>query len=182
MASLSIWSSFTNSYIAETIRLLLAPQHKLSCSWWLWQRLCDDLRRRCGAASRESGAFLLGYATGDRRRIVDYVLYDELDPHSLDSGIVRFDGRYFSDLWAICKARGLSVVADIHVHPGVAEQSNSDRNNPMISLNGHVALILPDFAREPIAREDVGIFRYLGRKQWSRVPPAARSAYFHIGL
>jgi hypothetical protein len=31
-------------------------------------------------------------------------------------------------------------------------------------------------------RQDIGVFRYLGRKQWSRIPPAARDQYLHIGL
>lgn len=113
---------------------------------------------------------------------MDFVLYDDLDPHSLDSGIVHFDGRYFSELWSVCKERDLDVVADIHVHPGLAEQSTSDRMNPMISMAGHIAIILPDFARTPMRRQDIGMFRYLGRKQWSRIPPAAREQFLHIGL
>lgn len=178
----NIWSSFTNSSIAETIRRLWAPQHEISCSWLLWENLCRQLRERGRSASRESGAFLLGRQNGDKRRIVHFVLYDDLDPRCLDSGIVHFDGRYFSELWSICKDRDLDVVADIHVHPGLAEQSTSDRMNPMISVAGHIAFILPDFARTPMRRQDIGIFRYLGRKQWSRIPPAARDQFLHIGL
>lgn len=168
--------------IRATIRRLYAPQHKVSCSWWLWQGLCHQLRLRGHQRSRESGAFLLGYELEGRKRIVDYVLYDDLDPRSLDTGIVHFNGRYFSDLWAICDVRRLSVVADIHVHPGSAQQSSSDRDHPMISQAGHLAMILPDFAAAPLARRDVGIYEYLGRKQWRTIPPNDRALYFHIGL
>ena len=38
-----------------------------------------------------------------------------------------FDGRYFGALWDICKQRGLSVVADVHVHPGGCRAKRSDR-------------------------------------------------------
>ena len=110
-----------NFFNLATMRRLFAPRHELSCSWLLWLRLRDKLRERGRRCSRESGAFLLGRREDDRARVVDFVLYDDLDPHCLDSGIVRFNGRYFSELWAICKARSLSVVADIHVHPGGAE-------------------------------------------------------------
>ena len=167
---------------AETIRRLLAPRHELSCSWFLWRRLCRRLRERGRNGGRESGAFLLGHRHGERARIVDFVLYDDLDPHSLESGIVRFDGRYFGDLWALCKARGLTVVADIHVHPGGAGQSESDRAHPMISRAGHTALILPRFARGPLPRREIGIYRYRGSKQWTAVPAAERKSFFHIGL
>lgn len=74
-----------------------------------------------------SGAFLLGHRRNGRVRIVDFVLYDDLDPNCLDTGIVRFDGRYFGELWALCKDRGFTVVADVHTHPGESGQSDSDR-------------------------------------------------------
>lgn len=169
-------------FILATIRRLFAPQHELSCSWLLWLRLCDKLRERGRRCSRESGAFLLGRRENGRARAVDFVLYDDLDPHCLDSGIVHFDGHYFTELWAICKARGLSVIADIHVHPGGAGQSRSDRDHPMISRAGHIALILPHFAHGRQLRRNIGIYRYLGSKRWAAVPPAGRRRFFHIGL
>ena len=171
-----------NSFIVETMRRLLAPRHELSCSWFLWRRLCRRLRERGQNRSRESGAFLLGYRYGKRARIVDFVLYDDLDPHCLDSGIVRFDGRYFGELWTLCKARELAVVADIHVHPGGAIQSESDRAHPMISVAGHIALILPRFGAGPLPRREIGIYRYNGRKRWTVVPAAERRYFFHIGF
>jgi hypothetical protein len=171
-----------NYSIAQIIRRLLAPQHELSCSWFLWQRLVTRLRERGHTYSRESGAFLLGYRRDGRNRIVDFVLYDDLDSHALDTGIVRFDGRYFGALWDICKRRGLSVIADVHVHPGACCQSDSDREHPMISRAGHLALIFPNFARRPLRTEDVGIYRYLGNKRWNTVPPPARRGFLHIGL
>jgi hypothetical protein len=171
-----------NFSIAQIIQRLWAPRYKLSCSWFLWRRLVAKLRARGRGASRESGAFLLGYRRDGNSRIVDFILYDDLDPHALDTGIVRLDGRYFGALWDICKRRGLSVVADVHVHPGASYQSDSDCAHPMISRAGHIALILPDFARTPIHRESVGIYRYLGNKLWDAIPPAARRGFLHIGL
>lgn len=171
-----------NFFNLAIIRRLFAPRHELSCSWFLWRRLRKRLRERGCGCSRESGAFLLGRRDGDRARILDFVLYDDLDPCCLDSGIVRFDGRYFSELWAICKARGFSVVADIHVHPGGSGQSESDREHPMISRAGHIALILPRFATGRLPRRDIGMYRYLGGKRWATVPSAERGRFFHIGL
>lgn len=170
-----------NFSIAQTMRRLFAPRHELSCSWFIWRKLTKNLRHRGANGSRESGAFLLGYKADDRARIVDFILYDDLDPHCLDSGIVRFDGRYFSDLWAICKARKLTVVADVHVHPGGEQQSRSDRSHPMISRSGHLALIIPNFGKRA-KRSTVGIYRYLGNKDWETVPPSRRSSFFHVGL
>lgn len=171
-----------NFSIAGIIRRLLSPQHELSCSWLLWRRLLASLRLRGRNATRESGAFLLGRRCSGRARVVDFVLYDDLDPNCLDSGIVKIDGRHFGQLWQICALRGLSVVADIHVHPGSEQQSESDRNYPMIARAGHLALILPRFAAEPVRRTQIGIYRYQGAKHWNPICMAKRRAFFHIGL
>jgi hypothetical protein len=125
---------------------------------------------------------LSGYRTAGRARITDFILYDDLDLHALDTGIVHFDGRHFDALWDICKQRGVSLVADVHVHPGGAGQSSSDRDHPMISRAGHIALILRDFAHPPLPPESVGIYHYLGGKRWDAVPTPARGIFFHIGL
>jgi hypothetical protein len=169
-----------NYFIAATISRLFPTRHELSCSSSLWRQLCEDLRRRGHNRSRESGAFLLAVQESTDRRIVDYVLYDDLDPHCLDTGIVRFDGRFFSELWAICKARRLTVIADVHVHPEGSGQSDSDRANPMISRAGHIALILPNFAARPQWRRNIGMYRYEGAKRWTEVPRARRRAFLHL--
>ena len=111
--------------IAATIGRLLAPRHELSCSWLLWARLIARLRDRGRNETRESGAFLLGFQKF--RQPAHIVYYDDLDPHCLDTGIIRFDGKHFGKLWAICRARDLTIVADIHVHPGGSGQSASDK-------------------------------------------------------
>jgi hypothetical protein len=169
--------------IAAIINRLFAPRHELSCSWLLWHRLTERLRERGRNERRESGAFLLGVQMpGGPARIVDFVLYDDLDPHSLDTGIIRFDGKYFGALWAICRQRKLTVVADVHVHPGGSAQSASDKAHPMVTEAGHLALILPNFARAPVPQADVGIYRYKGDQAWHTVPRADRCRFFLIGL
>ena len=166
----------------DALRRMFAPQHELSCSWSLWRRLLQGLRERGRNRSRESGAFLLGRQRGVRARIVDFVLYDDLDHRCLSSGIICFDGGNFGKLWAICRNRNLAVVADIHVHPGGAQQSQSDRDHPMIARKGHCSLILPNFAAGRISRREIGIYRYLGGKRWRAVPRSQRKSFFHIGF
>lgn len=171
-----------NFSIPEIISRLVAPRHKLSCSWWLWRRLTRELRLR-GQGTRESGAFLLGRVDASgRRRIVDYVLYDELDPEALSTGIVRLDGRHFGRLWGLCESLSLTVVADVHTHPGGVGQSQSDQDHPIIARADHIALIIPCFAEPPVTREKVGIYRYLGAKRWQGILSHERRAFFHIGL
>jgi hypothetical protein len=138
-----------------------------------------ELERRTLGARRESGAFLLGQR-GSTARIHRFVYYDDVDPHALDTGIVIIDGRSLGTLWKLCRQTGLSVVADVHVHPAGYQQSPSDKANPIIAEIGHLALILPDFAQGPNLPGRIGVHRYLGGRRWrdeSRrfFPP------FHVG-
>lgn len=171
-----------NFSIVGIMRPLWAPQHKLSCAASIWPRLMSKLYERGREGRQESGAFLLGYRCGRRARIVDFALYDDIDPRSLDSGIVHFDGRYFGLLWNLCRERDLEVVADVHTHPGSVLQSPSDQAHPMISRAGHIALIIPRFAAPPVEQREIGMYRYLGAKRWEAVAPNKRETFLHIGL
>ena len=170
-----------NFSIQRIIRRALAPKHKISCSKTLWKNLLSDLRAR-GGGRRESGAFLIGERVGAVARITEFVLYDALDPASLDTGIIRFDGRYFGALWEYCAKNNRTVVADVHTHPCGSGQSDSDMANPMIACAGHLAFIIPNFAAPPLRLEEVGMYCYLGARRWETIPRRARTSFFHIGI
>jgi len=129
--------------------------------------LLDGLRVR-GRNVRESGAFLLG-PPGDDHRVSSIVFYDQIDPNAFDTGIIVIDGACMADLWAICRRTGLAVVADVHTHPGGAGQSESDRRHPMIAEPGHIAMIIPNFAAEPVQLNAIGLYRYRGKFSWDRL-------------
>lgn len=166
--------------IRNIIRGFVAPDHQLSCSSALWQEGLAELRNRTEGV-HESGAFLLGERNGAQRRIRRFVYYDDLDPHALATGIVVFDGAGYGPLWELCRTTGLRVVADIHVHPGRASQSKSDRENPMIAQPGHIALIVPNLAAHLIGPRELGIYEYQGQHQWLHCNQHAEK-YFYIGF
>ena len=141
-------------------------QPKLDCTSTFWSDLIRELHRR-GAERTEAGALLLGTTAVDgARKLEEAVYYDDIDPNSLSRGYVRLDRRRLGPLWAHARQRRLKVVADVHTHPGIALQSGSDRANPMMPRAGHLALIVPDYARKPLPVEAVGVFEYLGNRLW----------------
>lgn len=169
------------SSLRTTIRALVAPEHRLSCRGRVWRSGLAELRRR-GKGHRESGAFLLGRRAGGRGAIERFAYFDDLDPRCLDSGIVVFDGAGFPALWRLCREAGLEVVADVHTHPGAPRQSATDRANPMIAHAGHVALIVPNFARRAHRPEALGIYEYAGEHRWHDRGGRAAGRYFYIGI
>jgi proteasome lid subunit RPN8/RPN11 len=126
-----------------------------------------ELARRTKGETQESGAFLLGreIASG-QHRIVDFVFYDDIDANALASGVVVIRQTALPRLWAICRERGYGVVADIHVHPAGCWQSDSDQANPVMPRAGHIAMILPNFARGNPEPGAIGIYEFLGGRNW----------------
>lgn len=167
--------------IRATIRAFVAPEHRLTCPTSLWRALLQELRLR-GRGCSESGAFLIGQTFGQRRRVEGIAYYDDLDADSLKTGIVVFDGRGYGPLWELCRKTGRTVVADVHTHPGVARQSDLDRDNPMIATAGHVAIIVPSFAQERVHLDDLGIYEYQGAHRWRDLSGPRANRYFYVGF
>ena len=154
-----------NCSTARTIAGAVEREPKLTVPSALWEGLLSELHLRT-EGYHESGAFLLGHLGKHGRHVIDPVYYDDLDPNAYRSGIVVMHAPSFGKLWDRCRYSGLSVVADIHVHPRAAFQSRADRKNPMIATPGHLALIVPNFARPPLALETFGFYEYCGSHRW----------------
>jgi proteasome lid subunit RPN8/RPN11 len=170
-----------NFSIKATIRAWLAPKHRLSCPSGYWQRIVTELYRR-GRRRHEAGVFLLGIEHAGRREVTGSIFYDELDPQAYASGVCVLHGDAFAKLWAVCRGKGLTVVADVHTHPGPGFQSTSDKNNPMVATPGHIAIIVPNFARWPINSDQLGIYEYRGQHEWIDRSPARAPQFFYTGF
>jgi hypothetical protein len=169
-----------NFSIRAIIRVLAAPEHRLSCSNRLWAEGIEELRRR-GKDVHESGAFVLGTVWRGRRQAVRFVYYDDLDPGALATGIVVFDGSGYGPLWQICRQTGFSVIADLHTHATVGRQSPTDKVNPMIAKPGHIAIVVPNLARRAVRPGELGIYEYAGQHCWREFVGAAAERYFYVG-
>lgn len=169
------------SLIKTIIRACAAPDYRLNCPPALWDRAMSELHRR-GRRRHESGVFLLGHERHGRREALDVVFYDELDSAAYTSGVCILKADAFSKLWAICRERKLTVVADIHTHPGAAFQSESDRRNPMVACAGHIAIIVPDFAAAPVRYDRLGIYEYRGEHRWLNKSDGHTRRYLYTGF
>lgn len=127
-----------------------------------------------GAGTRESGAFLLGRPQRRRPRVTHVVYFDDVEPESLN-GAVHLTLVGYSRLWGLCADLGVEVLGDVHTHPGnMVGQSHIDQDNPLVARAGHVALIVPRFARGRIKPDDVGVYEYRGDDGWRDRPGSIR--------
>jgi hypothetical protein len=168
-------------FTKATIRGFAARKHRLSCNRRLWRHLLTELERR-SEGRHESGAFLLGVTRKDKREVKDFIFYDDLDPGAYSSGVCILHGDAFAKLWAECRRRKMTVVADAHTHPEAAFQSCSDKANPMVAKTGHIAIIIPKYARMPVRMNGIRIYEYCGQHEWIDRSPCRAQNYFYTGF
>jgi hypothetical protein len=162
------------------IRGLVGRHAKLRFPRRLWRELVVELGRR-GEGSRESGAFLLTPRGSDGRTITRVVYFDDLDPSCLTGG-VTLAGAAFPRLWDLCDQHQIRVAGDVHTHPGDwVAQSPTDHDNPMVARAGHLALIIPRLAQQPVRARHVGVHEYLGDEGWSCAHGRAAARSLYIG-
>ncbi len=140
---------------------------RIEISLVLWKQTVQELGRRSLGGKREAGVFLLASKDSRARNVVRTAYFDDLDPDCLVGNIhIRAPG--FSKLWDLCDAENLRVIADIHTHPGTSvAQSSTDRANPMIAREGHLALIVPHYGVRPVQASEVGVHEYRGENGWT---------------
>ena len=168
-------------FTKATIRAFAAPKHRLSCNHRLWRELVTELERRT-QQRHESGAFLLGVELNGHREVREVLFYDDLDREAYSSGVCVLHGGAFARLWAACRRKNMTIVADAHTHPEAAFQSPSDQANPMIAKAGHIAIIIPDFGRWPTRMADIRMYEYRGQHEWIDCSPLKDPHYFYTGF
>lgn len=170
-----------HSFLSTLLGWLGLAPPRLRCRAAIWDEGVQELARRTLGGRRESGAYLLGQHRSDGSRdVLDFIYYDDIDPEALSTGIVTIRQTALPRLWEICRQRGYGVVADVHVHPGGYGQSESDMANPVMPRAGHIALILPHFARNGPRPGAIGIFEFLGNGQWA-VHSGKGRKFFQVG-
>jgi hypothetical protein len=166
--------------IRRAISAFLAPKARLRLNSAFFKNVVQELHRR-GDERREAGAFLLGSIDDRGRRTVDDVIfYDDVYPDCARSGAIALPGELFATVWEICRQRDRAVVADVHTPPGLALQSETDQRHPVVAMSGHIAMIVPNYAKVK-RRDSLGVFEYRGAGNWRDIAEAELADYLEIG-
>src|SRR3546814_81272 len=155
------------SLLNKLLGWITGRRPKLRCNRAAWRIGTAELARRTRGRTQESGAYLLGETLSDGSHLIrEFVFYDDIDPHALATGEVTIRQTALPRLWAHCRERGMGVVADVHVHPGSCRQSASDQANPVMPRAGHLAIILPHFAKGDNEPGGIGLYEFRGAGKW----------------
>lgn len=66
----------------------------------------------------------------------------------------------------------LFVLARVHTHPGAAYHSNVDDTNMLISHNGAISIVVPNFAQEPVRLETCSVNELRHGSGWAELTTA----------
>lgn len=120
-----------------------------------------------GGGTKEAGAFLLGVIEDGARRVSSFLMYDVVAPESSRKhDYITFTAEEMARAWSYCYRNAIQVVADVHTHPMGPGQSATDRAHPIVSVDGHVALIVPYLALRDPQPIDLGVHVFLGAGRW----------------
>ena len=142
-------------------------------------RIAGELYRRSGAGRTEAGCFLLGQIRGESRTADDVVFFDEIDPDAYRHGSISLNTAKLSALYDRCEERGLAITGDIHTHPCLAFQSWTDKSHPVVSVAGHVAIVLPYDGRYRISSQ-IGAYILKEDGSWDMVRPSTLENFLGI--
>jgi len=147
----------------------------------LYRELIRDLAAS-GRGQKESGAFLLGTQDDGVRKVTSYLMYDVIAPaSSREHDYVALTGEEMATAWS----HAIGWVSRrwptfIRIHSGCTESLGS--RHPMVSIAGHVALIVPSFATGNPMPGDLGIHRLSRNGQWESMFGEQSRAALHLTL
>jgi hypothetical protein len=89
--------------------------------------------------------------------------------HVTDHGLlVTVDGTALFEVNKALYERGLILVAQVHSHPTDAFHSDTDDCYPLVTLEGALSVVVPDFGRDGLdAVDDWAWYRLTGEQTWT---------------
>jgi hypothetical protein len=60
----------------------------------------------------------------------------------------------------------MTLIAQLHSHPGEAYHSTTDDTYPIATATGSLSLVVPDFARDPFSLMDCAVYRLIPPRGW----------------
>jgi len=128
--------------------------------------------RECGRGECECAVYWIGPSECNLVNGVEHPIHQR-SPFGYE-----INDRWLTDFWKRLAASKHSVKAQVHTHPGEAFHSATDDNWPIVSQEGFLSIVIPDFATGAISLRSAWIGRLRGDGTWCRLASPAQG----IGL
>ncbi|HLY61030.1 MAG TPA: Mov34/MPN/PAD-1 family protein [Terriglobia bacterium] len=114
-----------------------------------------------GAHDCEGLVLWIGEITQDRARVTQAIVPDQR-PIKDEKGVGYFvDGETLFELNRKLAASGLRLIAQVHSHPSEAYHSKADDRYAIITADGGLSLVVPNFGRAPANPATWAVYRLI---------------------
>ncbi len=76
--------------------------------------------------------------------------------------------------------RRLTLLLQVHSHPGEAYHSSTDDRFPIVTINGGLSIVVPDFGFGSFSIDDWAVYRLAAGGAWKEVDKATTRSTFQI--
>lgn len=167
------------------VRRILVPQHVVN-------HLHEHLRAM-GELGCEGVGFWAGVQSGDVFEVRTAVIPTQWSGRTTDGEaegsdeahgggglavVISGDALFQMNVWLY--EQRLTLIAQVHSHPGDAYHSGTDDLYAVLTCVGGLSIVVPDFATEPFSLERAAIYRLGQHGLWSQLAPRKAEALISI--
>ena len=142
----------------------------------VWPETLDRLRE-CGRYDTECVVFWTSSLDAPDR--IDRVVHPA---HTSTPFFYEVDSAWLTRLAVELYAQRRTVRLQVHTHAGRAFHSRTDDENPLITTPAFLSLVVPRFAREPVAHDELYLAELQSDGRWKEVALATRLEGLHHEL
>lgn len=136
--------------------------------------------REAGVAQCEGVAFWAGQLAADVFEVQAALVPAQIQTRSEDGVAVTITGDELFRMNVWLHKNSMTVVAQVHSHPGEAYHSETDDDFSIMTQGGGLSIVVPDFARGPFALETAAVYRLDARGKWRELSPNELTALIKI--
>lgn len=125
--------------------------------------------RAVGKDGHEGMALWLGVQDGHEFMVSKTLVPKQRHIRNADGVCVVIDADELHRLNVLLYKEGLTLLGQIHSHPGCAYHSDTDDRYAIATTVGCLSLVVPDFARAPFRIPSCATYRLDGRGRWMAV-------------
>lgn len=123
--------------------------------------------RKVGIQRFEGVALWAGVATGESSFEVTTTIIPKQTSYNHEHGLlytVDGDELYKINVWLY--QNKLTLISQIHSHPGAAYHSDTDDAFPIVAVNGGLSVVIPNFGFDDFSLDTWAVYRLIPDNRW----------------
>lgn len=136
--------------------------------------------RDAGSTHCEGVAFWAGQTSADVFEVHAALVPAQIQTRSNEGVGVMITGDELFRMNVWLHQNGMTVVAQLHSHPGEAYHSDTDNDFSIVTQAGGLSIVVPDFARGPFSLDSAAVYRLDAHGAWSELDAATAKSLIRV--